>query len=64
MVAYDCLMLFHGIPTKLYRMCIIARDGLTIGQTGQIPGALRLNIKTLLYKVSRVFRLRVKIVQV
>ena len=27
----------------------MTRAGLTIGQTGQMPGALRLNIKTLLY---------------
>jgi len=27
----------------------LPRDGLTIGQTGQIPGASRLSIKTLLY---------------
>ena len=31
------------------RNVALGRAGLTIGQTGQMPGASRLNIKTLLY---------------
>jgi len=33
------------------------RAGLTIGQTGQMPGASRLNVKTFLLMVFHIFRL-------
>jgi len=34
---------------KCWYSVVVCRGGLTVGQTGQMPGASRLNIKTLFY---------------
>jgi len=39
---------------------LVGRAGLTIWQTGELPGASRLNIKTLLFLVFHVYRLFTK----